>query len=271
VTRGSEFWDRLAPHHAATENSYLDLPSIRRIADALRPPVLVVGAGQGLHVEELRRRGLECDGVDLSPEMIRYAKVRRGIGLVEADARAMPFGEGAYRSIVYATGVIDFIGDEEVVRAIMKEGRRVAGPSGTIFVAFYRLSRALEDFATRVGLLKNGIVSQREALETYLLGPVQLVAWVASRAGVSRLRAAALLLGMSTGTTLQEKAITFRLQKIFRNLDHAKALIQASSEKQPYRNEAAIRSLFQRLEIPIKRFETTSSCFLVEITFDKQV
>ena len=33
----------------------------------------VAAAGQGLIVEELRRQGLRCDGLDLSPKMIEYA------------------------------------------------------------------------------------------------------------------------------------------------------------------------------------------------------
>ena len=68
----SDFWDALAPHHAALENSYLDLSSLRRIRQVVRPPVLVVGAGQGLIVAALKSQGLQCDGVDLSAEMIRY-------------------------------------------------------------------------------------------------------------------------------------------------------------------------------------------------------
>src|SRR5215831_7992808 len=118
----SEFWDWLAPHHGAVENSYLDLLSIRRILDALHPPVLVVGAGQGLIVEELQKQGFHCDGLDLSPEMIKYAKLRRGLTLIEADAKAMPFAEGKYGTVIYATGVVDFIGDEDEIRAILNEG-----------------------------------------------------------------------------------------------------------------------------------------------------
>jgi 2-polyprenyl-3-methyl-5-hydroxy-6-metoxy-1,4-benzoquinol methylase len=72
-----EFWDALAPHHSAIENSYFDLPSVRRIVHDVRSPVLIVGAGQGLIVEELQKRGFQCDGVDLSLEMIRYARIRR--------------------------------------------------------------------------------------------------------------------------------------------------------------------------------------------------
>ena len=40
MTRSSEFWDALAPHHSKLENSYLDLPSLRGIARDIQPPVL---------------------------------------------------------------------------------------------------------------------------------------------------------------------------------------------------------------------------------------
>src|SRR5437762_4870404 len=79
MTCSSDFWDALAPHHSALENSYLDLPSLRRMQHEIRPPVLVVGAGQGLIVAALQAQSLQCDGVDLSAEMIRYARLRRGL------------------------------------------------------------------------------------------------------------------------------------------------------------------------------------------------
>jgi hypothetical protein len=55
VARSSDYWDTLAPHHASIENNYLDLPSLRRIVHDIHQPVLVVGAGQGLIVAELRK------------------------------------------------------------------------------------------------------------------------------------------------------------------------------------------------------------------------
>lgn len=265
MTSSSEFWDLLAPHHGAVENSYLDLPSLRRILDAIHQPVLVVGAGQGLLVAELRNKGFQCDGVDLSPVMIKYAKLRRGLTLVEANARAMPFGEGTYGTVLYATGVVDFIGDEEEIGIILKEGRRIVRPSGKIFIAFYRLSHVLEQFVTRVGLLRNNVLSNRQSLETYLLNPLQMVSWVANRAGISYFRAATIMFRLSLLTTLQEKTITFRMQRIFRNVADAKALINAAAEKQPYRNEVEIRNLFKRLALPLKQVQTFRSCYIVQI------
>jgi ubiquinone/menaquinone biosynthesis C-methylase UbiE len=129
MSHSSDYWDALAPHHSSIENNYLNLPSLRRIIHDIHQPVLVVGAGQGLIVAELLKNGFQTDGVDLSSEMIRYAKRRRGLTFIEADAKALPFGERAYETIIYATGVVDFMGDEEQVRVILNEARRIISPS----------------------------------------------------------------------------------------------------------------------------------------------
>jgi SAM-dependent methyltransferase len=265
MTCASEFWDALAPHHSALENSYLDLASLRRIQQEIRPPVLVVGAGQGLIVAALQAQGLQCDGVDLSAEMIRYARLRRGLALVHADARALPFGSGAYKTIIYATGVIDFMSDTEEIRAIMNEGRRIAEHSGTIFVAFYNFSAATEEFVIRLGLLRNSVLRFRELLEIYRLTPGQTMSWVARRAKLGYAGAVMLALRSWAFSSWQEKRNAFHLQKVFAKAKHADALVQAAPENQTYRNEVEIRDLFAQLAIPIKQLVTSGSCRMVRI------
>ena len=227
--------------------------------------MLVVGAGQGLIVAELLKNGFRSDGVDLSFEMIRYAKTRRGLTFVQADARAMPFGERTYETIIYATGVVDFIGDEEQIRVIMNEARRIINRSGNIFVAFYRLSAASENFLARLGLLRNNVLSLRDTLEIYRLNPVQTIAWVAKRAQAGYFRAGILSLRSWALSTMQEKTLAFNMQRIFKKMDDANSLINAAPERQPYRNEPEIRNLFKRLAIPMKKLEASDSCYIVQI------
>jgi SAM-dependent methyltransferase len=265
VTRASQFWDVLAPHHSAIENSYLDLASLCGILPDIHPPVLIVGAGQGLLVAELRRNGFQCDGVDLSEVMIEYAKRRRGLTLIQADARALPFGDRAYGTIIYATGVVDFMGDEMEIQVIMNEARRIVEPAGNIFVAFYRLSAATEGFLVRLGLLQNDVLFQRETLEIYRLRPAQVIVWAAKKAKVGYAQAAILALRAWALSTLQEKKVALNMQRIFAKTDQANALFRAAPEKQPYRNEAAIKNLFQRLAIPIKHIEAFGSCNIARI------
>jgi SAM-dependent methyltransferase len=261
----SNYWDALAPHHAALENNYFELPSLRRIIHDVRPPVLVVGAGQGLIVEELIRKGFQTDGIDLSSEMIRHARRRRGLALIEADAKALPFEKGSYETIIYATGVLDFMGDEDQIRVILNEARRILRPSGKIFVAFYKLSAASEGFLAKLGLLANNVLSVRETLELYRLKPIQTLAWVAQRADVGFVRAGMLSLRAWAFSTMKEKTAAFNMQRIFRNRDDAGSLMNTAPEKQPYRNEPEIRNLFKRLAIPVRQLEASGSCYIAQI------
>jgi len=205
------------------------------------------------------------EGVDLSTEMIRQAKLRRGITLVQADAKAMPFPMASYETIIYATGVIDFTAEEGEIRAMLTEGRRVIKKSGKVFVAFYKGSAAQEKFLALVGLLNDGQVALRESLELYLLNPVQMVGWVARRAGLGRVRATIALLRVSALCTMQERRTTLRMQRMFRKMDEPRSLINAAPEKLPYRNEREIENLLKRLGIPIKHLRAFGSCWVVRI------
>ncbi|PWU21232.1 MAG: hypothetical protein C5B50_02275 [Verrucomicrobia bacterium] len=262
---GSDFWDALAPHHSGLENNFFNVPSVRRMLDELRPPVLIVGAGQGLIVAELQRKGIRCDGVDLSQEMIRHAKQRRGLTLIHADARALPFRKGSYGTIIYATGVIDFMADEGAIGSIFQEGRRVAGDDGKIFVAFYRLHAAQEKFLSRAGFLRNNVLMHKEILRLHLLGPAETVVLMSKRTTMGCFRAALSLLAMAAQTPLRDKITAFKMRRIFRNLETAELLINSAPEALPYRDQTAIKDLFARLNIPVKRFQTMASCFVVEL------
>src|SRR5262249_36859337 len=148
-----------------------------------------------------------------------------------ADARAMPFGNGAYKTIIYATGVIDFMGDEEEIGAILTEGRRIVSASGVMFVAFYRMSAATEKLLIRLGLLQNNVFHHKEVMEIYKLKPVQAITWVAKRGKVSFVRAAMLSLGSWGGSTWQERRNAFSMRRIFANEKNAHALVRAAPEQ----------------------------------------
>jgi len=265
MTQPSDFWDALAAHHAAIEDSYLDRASLRRILDEVRSPVLVIGAGQGLLVAELRARDFRCDGVDFSAEMIRHAKRRRGLELIQADATALPLGDATYQTVLYATGVVDFNSDEEAIRRMLDEGRRVAKPGGSILVGFYRMSPALEQFVTRLGLLNSGVLQHRRSLETYLFTQVQLLQWVRRTARTNWLGTAGLILRLAVLGTFREKATTLKMQRIVRGMENPRAFIEAAPETQPYRNETEIRGLFDRLGVPIREVRTLATCRVAQL------
>jgi hypothetical protein len=94
-----DFWNALAQFHADIEDSNFDLASVRRLLPEIQSPVLVVGAGQGLIVAELRKHAHECDGIDFTSEMIRQGRLRRAITLLHADAKSLPFPPATDRTI----------------------------------------------------------------------------------------------------------------------------------------------------------------------------
>jgi SAM-dependent methyltransferase len=260
-----KFWDALAPYHAAIENNYLDKASARRLLPRLQAPVLVVGAGHGLIVAELRKKGLRCDGIDFSREMIAAAKDRRGLDLIQADAADLPFEDNAYASIIYATGVIDFNGDDSAIQRMLTEGMRVTKSTGRIFVAFYRLSSALTKFAADVGLLKENAVLQRECLRSYLLKPWQMVGWITQFSGAGPLASTVRLLRLAALGSVREKAMTLKMQRIFREMKDPEAFIQVAPEKQPYRDEVEIRRLFARVGVPLAAIRAFPTCWIAEL------
>jgi hypothetical protein len=255
----------MAQFHAEVEDTNFDLASVRRLLAEIESPVLVVGAGQGLIVAELRKCGHVCDGVDLSSEMIRQAKLRRGITLIEADAKAMPFATASYSTIVYATGVVDFTADEDEIGVMLTEGRRVAKGSGKVFVAFYKASPAQENFLEMVGLLSGSKLAFRQSLEVYLLNPAQMVSWVAARANLGHFRAMLAMLRLSLLCTMQEKRNTFKMQRVVRKFADPLTLINAAPETLPYRDQIEINKLFNRLGLPVEQLRAFASCCVVGI------
>jgi hypothetical protein len=95
-----------------------------------------------------------------------------------------------------------------------------------------------------------------------------MLAWVARRAGTSYLGAAILLLRVSALGAFHEIVMSLRMQKIFRELEDPNLLIESAPERLPYRNEAEIRRLFERLAIAF-RIRAFPPCWLVEITASK--
>ena len=262
----SNYWDTLAPHHWRIEDNYLDVSSLRRILGDIREPVLIIGAGQGLIVEELRRQGLRCDGIDLSARMLEYARSRRGLTLVRANATSMPFVDGSYETIILATGVIDFMADLQDIETVMREATRIVSGTGNVFVAFYRFSAAQERFLTSLGFLREDTLHMRSALTLHRLGFGAMVAWVARMAGISTFRAVLLCIRTGLESTKQERAAALAMRRLVAQSGDPDAFTQAAPETQPYRDKSAITHLLDSLSMRIEDWQASSSCYLVRVS-----
>ena len=261
----SAYWDSMAPHLISMEDNYLDPISLDHISHEINQPVLVIGAGQGVLVEHLQKMGLHTDGVDLSAQMIRYARDRRGLSLIEADARKMPFATESYETVIVATGVVDFMDDDTLIDSILSEARRVQRSSGKILVAFYRISTVSEKFLTRLGLLHDNGLMLRESMELYRLKPPQNLLHISRLARTSAVRAAAMSIHCWLFSTTKEKLLARNLQKVYGGKDRSDELIVATPQRVPYRNEQEIRKLLGRVGASVKSLWSLSSCYIARI------
>jgi SAM-dependent methyltransferase len=90
--------------------------------------VLDVGCGNGRYLAELRRRGIDAVGCDLSPGMLAAAAPHPR--LVNADVTALPFPADAF-DVVLALHMLYHVTDR---RAAATEMRRVLKPGGRCVV-----------------------------------------------------------------------------------------------------------------------------------------
>lgn len=123
----------------------LDIAGVTSAADG---PVLDVGCGNGLYLAELRARGVEAAGVDLSVGMLSAAAAHPH--LVNGDVTALPFATGAFR-VVLAPHMLYHVPDR--VSAV-RELRRVTRDDGRCAVVtnggdHMRSLRALVEHSVR--------------------------------------------------------------------------------------------------------------------------
>ncbi|HKA35394.1 MAG TPA: methyltransferase domain-containing protein [Thermoanaerobaculia bacterium] len=126
---GEEYLE-LYPHH--------DLASARREAAfalaRLGPdpmPILDLACGAGRHSLRFAEKGFVPVGLDYSAPLLELAHARAGaLRLVRGDMRALPFDDGAFRSVVnFFTSFGYFLRDADNM-AVVKEIERVLAPGG---------------------------------------------------------------------------------------------------------------------------------------------
>jgi ubiquinone/menaquinone biosynthesis C-methylase UbiE len=267
------FWTNWSPYWSYQEDFHLDLEAINKLTVAIIDPVLIVGAGQGLLVEQLRKKMFRVDGVDLDPNMVAYAKKRRGLDLTQADAKNMPFSDNRYKTSIIATGVVDFLDDEEQIRLIIDETFRVTDESGKTFVAFYKYHPKVEKLL-RFGnvITDKGSLRFRRLYEMTILSfenPIKFICALKNDANVGLLSALLTLVKTQIFLPKKEKNETKKLARLWQQatneLDNPESLIKCLPEFIPYRNKNDIINLFKSLSLPIHNMLVYDSCTLVQL------
>lgn len=161
-----KYWDYLAPAWTAWENSGMTPASLQHIYPLLTPPVLVIGAGQGLIVDWLLKNGKECIGVDVSEEMRRYAKQRRGLNIQSGLAENLPFEKDQFCSVIITTGVVNSC-DMNRITAIFAEANRVLIKEGIIATGLFVPTQASLKLGHHLGYFLDGKQMQHRLFQIW--------------------------------------------------------------------------------------------------------
>jgi SAM-dependent methyltransferase len=126
--------------HLYTELSRkpLDRHLLNRFAEEVRGKGLVadLGCGPGHITQYLHEQGVSVLGIDLSPEMIRWATcLNPTLRFRVGDMRALELRAGALIGVISFYSIVHFEPDE--LSAVMMEVRRVLSPDGVLLMAFH--------------------------------------------------------------------------------------------------------------------------------------
>jgi SAM-dependent methyltransferase len=111
-------------------DAYVDYaPQFFELLPAPHGPVLEVGCGEGRVIRDLRARGYEPTGVDVSPTMIHHAQEADPDGrYVVADASRLPFAEESFALVVAFNSLMDI----DDLDGAVAEAARVLRPGGRL-------------------------------------------------------------------------------------------------------------------------------------------
>jgi ubiquinone/menaquinone biosynthesis C-methylase UbiE len=128
-------WDALALYWEHFEDGGFNRRMLAVLEPLVRPPVLYVGGGLGTLPNRLAGRfgKAAVHSVDRSEGMCRRARRDFGINCVVAEAAGLPFLDGSFVTVLCATGVLEFMEQDELISALAEMGR-VCASSGDLLV-----------------------------------------------------------------------------------------------------------------------------------------
>jgi ABC-2 type transport system ATP-binding protein len=272
ATSLEKWWHTWAPYWEEIEDRHLGVFLTEKLLDDMAGPVLVVGAGQGLIVEYLKKKGLVVDGIDLEKEMIVQARNRRSIALIQADAAALPLESGTYQTVIIATGVVDYIYETAVIGTILREAFRVLRPHGALFVSFYQLRPKTEKIYRKIGVVTSDnsyhLGRLFEILQKRKSNPLSCVKPIAQ--WTNRGFLPTLLTWTKVGLTVPKELVK-EDEKIDRivalakkdNIDKSQFFGDVPA-RIPYRKEAELESLFDAVGVDYCETVHSDDCAVVK-------
>ena len=264
------WWNAWAPYWDRLEDRHLGVAAADRFLHAVASPALVVGAGHGLIVQRLREKGFDVEGVDLDPAMIAMARRRRGLEIVHADARDLPYPAGRFRTVILSSGVVDYAEDPEAIRRILNEALRVLAPHGNLLVAFYQIPPVIERIYRTLGVIDGRDYHMRrifEISETVKVSPIRCVRMVTGWTGRAWLPTFVRWCRIGFFLPREMKEEHAVIEGIFAQAEAdglgRRALLDSVPARVPYRDEARVQELLADLGFVFHEIIRHADCLVV--------
>ena len=185
----------------------------------------------------------------------------------------MPFANNSYKTSIIATGVVDFIDDEEQIKLIINEALRVTDGSGKVFVAFYKYHTKVEALLKYTGIITDkSLLRFKKLAEMTVLSfenPIGFIRAVQKETNVGFLSSMYVLMRTQLFLPKKEKRVGKKLSALWKKakneLDNPQLLLDCLPELVPYRNREQINSLFKNLNFSVKNIYFYDSCTIVQL------
>lgn len=104
--------------------------------------VLDLASGAGRHIRELKRRGIQAVGLDLSAVLLREAKREDSVlPIVRADMRELPFADSSFGGLTSFFTSFGYFETVEEDRHVIRQIRRALSTGGAFMLDFFNSSR----------------------------------------------------------------------------------------------------------------------------------
>jgi len=271
MMEADKWWSTWAPVWDHIEDRHFGTKTVEALIGQIRPEVLVVGAGQGLIVRHLKDAGVSAAGLDINPQMVRIAKEKYGLDIIEGDAGKLPFNDAMYNTVIISSGVVDYGADETSIKRFIEEALRVCRQGGHVFVAFYRVIEPIEKIYRRIGVIDRDSVFRMtrifEINELAEKNPLLCMKPIRRWTGKSRMR-----VGVEwaiVGLTRPKEFMTERkwINNVFQSAAEKgitrRELLDSVPDRLPYRTRRHIEELMDRIQTRYIDIRTFDDCTVV--------